>query len=66
MVYILNNQLDIIYSLWVGLWATIGGVLGSAALIIYIKMKGRQSTIIFVLVLEFVVAAVLIPYFGVS
>lgn len=66
LVYVLNGQLNIMYSLWVGLWASVGGVIGSAALIIYIKFKGRQSTIVFILVLEFIVAIVLIPYFGVN
>ena len=51
MVYILNAQLNIEYALWVGLWATIGGVLGSLALILYVKFGGRQSTIVFILVL---------------
>lgn len=50
LVYILNAQLNIEYALWVGLWATIGGALGSLALILYVKFNGRQSTIVFILV----------------
>jgi hypothetical protein len=52
------------YALWVGLWASIGGVAGSLALIIYVKYGGRQSTIVFILVFEFVISVSLIPYFG--
>jgi hypothetical protein len=66
VVYILNGQLDILYSLWVGLWATVGGVIGSGALIVYVKFNGRQSTIVFILVFQFIVAIVFIGYFGVG
>lgn len=64
LVYILNGQLNIMYSLWVGLWASLGGVIGSLALIMYVKYGGRQSTIVFILVFEFVISVSLIPYFG--
>lgn len=64
LVYILNNQMNMLYALWVGLWATVGGVVGSFALILYLKTGGRQSTIVFILVLEFIVSVVIIPYFG--
>lgn len=56
--------MNIEYALWVGLWASVGGVLGSLALIVYVKYGGRQSTIVFILVLEFVISVLLIPYFG--
>jgi hypothetical protein len=58
--------MNIFYALWVGLWASVGGVLGSICLIVYLKFKGRQSTIVFILVLEFVISVVLIPYFGIK
>lgn len=64
LVYILNGQMNILYALWVGLWASIGGVIGSLALIMYVKYGGRQSTIVFILVFEFVISVSLIPYFG--
>lgn len=66
LVYVLNGQLDIMYSMWVGLWATVGGVIGSGALILYVKLNGRQSTIVFILAFEFLIALILIPYFGVG
>lgn len=64
LVYILNGQMKIMYALWVGLWASVGGVIGSLALIIYVKFGGRQSTIVFILVMEFIISVSLIPYFG--
>jgi hypothetical protein len=56
--------MNMTYALWVGLWASVGGVIGSLALIIYVKYGGRQSTIVFILVFEFVISVMLIPYFG--
>lgn len=41
LVYILNGKMNIFYALWVGLWASTGGVLGSLCLILYLKYKGR-------------------------
>jgi hypothetical protein len=52
------------YALWVGLWATTGGFIGSIALIGYIKFGGRQSFIIWALVLEFTVSIFIIPSYG--
>lgn len=66
VVYALNNTMDWNYGLWVGLWASMGGVVGSFVLIFYVKYGGRQSTIVFFLVFEFLVSIILIPYFGVS
>jgi len=65
LVYILNGQMNILYALWVGLWASSGGVLGSLFLIIYVKYGGRQSTIVFILVFEFIVSVCLIPTAGI-
>ena len=64
LVYILNGKMNILYAFWVGLWGSIGGVLGSLFLILYVKYGGRQSTIVFILVAEFVVSVALIPTFG--
>jgi len=51
VVYILNGQINIFYSLWIGMWASTGGVIGSTTLIIYVKCGGRQSTIVFFLII---------------
>jgi hypothetical protein len=56
--------MNILYALWVGLFTSLGGVLGSFFLIIYVKYGGRQSTIVFILVAEFCVSIALIPTFG--
>ena len=42
VVYALNNTMDWSYGLWVGLWASLGGVAGSFFLILYVKYGGRQ------------------------
>lgn len=64
LVYILNGKMNILYALWAGLFTSIGGLLGSLFLIFYIKYGGRQSTIVFILVSEFIVSIIIIPTFG--
>jgi uncharacterized membrane protein YfcA len=64
LVYILNGKMNILYALWVGLFTSLGGVLGSLFLILYVKYGGRQSTIVFILVAEFCISVALIPTFG--
>jgi len=41
IVYAFNGIININYSLWVGLWSCVGGLIGSIALVIYIKLGGR-------------------------
>jgi len=64
IVYALNGILNIYYALWVGLWACIGGFIGSGLLIVYIKFGGRQSIVVWALVLEFLISIVVIPLYG--
>ena len=64
LVYILNGKMNILYALWVGIFTSLGGVLGSLFLILYVKYGGRQSTIVFILVAEFCISVALIPTFG--
>ena len=56
VVYILNNALNISFGLWVGLWASLGGFAGSFVLILYLKLGGRQSAVVWILVFEFCLA----------
>jgi hypothetical protein len=63
-VYIINGQMNLLYAMWVGLWASVGGVAGSIALILYVRYGGRQSTIVFILVFGIIVTVILLPIFG--
>lgn len=64
VVYALNNLLNIYYALWVGLWACVGGFLGSILLVVYIRLGGRQSAVVWALVFEFLLSIVIIPLYG--
>lgn len=64
LVYILNGRMNLSYAFWIGVFTSLGGVLGSLFLILYVKYGGRQSTIVFILVAEFCISIALIPTFG--
>lgn len=64
LVYALNGQINIEYALWIGLWASMGGVLGSLALIVYVKLGGRQSFSVFVLSVGLSLGVVALPFIG--
>jgi uncharacterized membrane protein YfcA len=64
VVYSLNGLLDWNYGLWVGFWSCLGGLIGSVVLIFYIRFGGRQSFVVWALVLEFVISVVIIPTYG--
>ena len=64
LVYFLNGEMNVFFALWIGLWAVVGGVTGAAATWVYMKLSGRQSIIIWMLVAMFVVEVVVIPLVG--
>ena len=64
LVYFLNDQLDVYYGLWIGAWSTLGMVGGLIATQLYMKRTGRQSIIVWCLVVIFLVSTVAIPIFG--
>ena len=64
LIYFLNDQLDIGYSLWIGGWSTVGMVASLAATQWYMKRSGRQSVIVWCLVVIFAISVVAIPVFG--
>ncbi len=41
LVYILNGRMNLSYAFWIGIFTSLGGVLGSLFLIIYVKYGGR-------------------------
>jgi len=64
LIYYLNGQLDVWYGLWVGFWSCIGMVVGLLLTQFYMKRTGRQSIIVWCLVVIFVVSTVAVPIFG--
>lgn len=64
VVYTLNGIMNWPYALWIGLWACLGGSFGSVGLILYIKYGGRQSFVVWALVLCFLIAIVIVPLYG--
>jgi len=64
IVYTLNGIMNWPYALWIGLWACLGGMIGSVFLILYIKYGGRQSFVVWALVLCFIIAIVVVPLYG--
>lgn len=63
-VYFLYGELDIPYALWIGLWSTLGTLLGLVATGWYMRVSGRQSIIVWILVLIFFLSVIAIPVFG--
>jgi len=41
LIYFLNGQMNLFYSLWLGLWAIVGGVAGAGTTWFYMKVSGR-------------------------
>ena len=64
VVYTLNGIMNWPYALWIGFWACLGGIIGSVSLIFYIKYGGRQSFVVWSLVLCFLIAIVVVPVYG--
>ena len=64
LVYFLNGEMNVFFALWIGLWAVIGGVLGAACTWLYMKISGRQSIIIWMLVAMFIIEIIVIPLVG--
>lgn len=64
LVYLLNGELDLPYSFWLGAWATFGSVIGMWLTNLYMRMSGRQSIIVWVLVFMFAISVIAIPVLG--
>jgi uncharacterized membrane protein YfcA len=64
LIFILNDSLDIRYGLWISLWSVIGTLFGLCAANWYMKKSGRQSIIVWCLVIIFVLSTIAIPLFG--
>lgn len=64
LIFILNDSLDIRYGLWISLWSVIGTLFGLCGANWYMKKSGRQSIIVWCLVIIFVLSTIAIPLFG--
>jgi len=65
VIYFLNSQLDILYGLWIGFFSCVGMLAGLLASQYYMQKTGRQSIIVWCLVVIFVISTIAIPTFGV-
>ena len=64
LIYFLNDQLNVAYSLWISFWSCVGIVVGLLLTQYYMKKTGRQSVIVWCLVIIFAVSTFAIPVFG--
>lgn len=63
-IFILSGALNIYYGLWIGLWSIIGTLIGLKVANWYMERSGRQSIIVWCLVIIFVLSTIAIPLFG--
>lgn len=64
LVYFLNDQLDIMYGLWISFWSCVGMLVGFGISKYYMKKTGRQSIIVWCLVAMFIFSTVTTPISG--
>ena len=64
LVYYLNDQLPLFYSLWIGGWSTVGMLISLFITQRIMKKSGRQSIIVWCLVVIFIISVIAIPIFG--
>ena len=63
-VYYLNEELDIGYGLWIAFWSSVGMIIGLQITQYYMKKSGRQSIIVWCLVIIFAASLIAVPIFG--
>ena len=64
LVYFLDDLLNLPYGLWIGVWSCVGMVAGLLIAQFYMKKTGRQSIIVWTLVLILFCSVFAIPIFG--
>ena len=60
----LNGYLNLYYALWVSSWSLIGSIIGMASTDKVVKMTGKASIIVWVLVFVFIISTISTPVFG--
>ena len=63
-VYYLNGEIQILFGLWIGFWSTLGMIVSLRYAQDYIKRSGRQSLIVWSLVVVFFISIIIVPIFG--
>ena len=63
-VNFLNGYLNVYYALWIAAWSLVGSILGMASTDKVVKMTGKPSIIVWVLVFVFVISVIATPIFG--
>lgn len=61
---IINNKLLIDYGLWIGVFCVFGTILGMQIVNNVMKESGRQSPLVFLLMLILGISTAAVPYFG--
>ena len=60
----LNGYLNFYYALWISSWSLIGSLIGMASTDKVVKMTGKPSLLVWVLVFVFVISLIATPIFG--
>ena len=64
LIYFLNDQLDLWYGMWIAWWSVVAVLISVLVTEYYMKRTGRQSIIVWCLVVIFAISVVAIPIFG--
>ena len=60
----LNGYLDITYACWISTFSLLGSIIGMMATDKVVKMTGKPSIMVWVLVFVFVISTISTPIFG--
>ena len=61
LVFWVAGTLNLPFALWIGLWATIGSVVGIVLVGYAIRQNGRPSLIVFILASVIAISSVIVP-----
>jgi len=64
MTYIIEDQLDVSYGVWVGGFNVLGTLIGMALLNTLMKKLGRKSPLVILLSFILGISAIAVPVFG--
>ena len=65
LVYMLNDQLNIFYALWIGMFCSVGTIIGMKLINFAMSRMGRQSPLVALLTFVLFIAAIAVVYFGI-
>lgn len=64
LINFLNGFLDVKYACWISTFSLLGSILGMAATDKVVKMTGKPSIMVWVLVFVFIISTISTPIFG--